>query len=65
LCTIGVGLPRDPKLVGAGGTQLFVFVFLGLFRNLFGDKLFSLGNFFTNVELNVISKLLKLEDSFI
>jgi hypothetical protein len=51
--------------VGAGGTQLFVFVFLGLFGNFFGDKLFSFGDLFTNVELNVISKLLKLEDSFI
>jgi hypothetical protein len=51
--------------VGAGGTQLFVFVFLGLFGNLFGDKLFSFGNLFTDVKLNVISKLLKLKDSFI
>jgi hypothetical protein len=51
--------------VGAGGTQLFVFVFLGFFGDLFGDKLFSFGDLFTDVELNVISKLLEFEDSFI
>ena len=46
-------------------SQLFVLVFFGLFGDLLGDKLFSFRDLFTYVELDVISKLLKLENSLI
>jgi hypothetical protein len=46
-------------------SQLFVLVFFRLFGDLLGDKLFSFRDLFTYVELDVISKLLKLENSLI